>query len=449
MTNNANSTSIKPSASKQAEEVLSSQGEGLQFEPELERLWETRQSQQTLSDKRISLIFSALIASLLCIVDLFVLPVDHWEMLQIRVIPILAFICLYLLGHIKYALPHINLATVFAVTVLHITLLVGLVEGIRHETMFYQHSPLISFVVLCLVLRTPFNYVMPFSMAFWFCSILCIHFFTPLSLHQFLELFVVHSSCALVAIAGNYRQESTLRENFLKDLLLQEKTFRKEGSTKHDSFSSDSPTNKEEQNAAIPKENTDSKADTEHFSYTEEMDSSPECRLIDYHQFEEALKLDWNKALIEGSRISLILAQIDEFDSYLEKYGTSQADTSLAAIALATRACTANAHDSVICCNDSSLAIILTNTDETLTTLTANQILHEIEKLQLEHRGKSTDEVMTVSVGFTSAEPGAVSGVQQIIHQADRALYVAVNSGKKIAVNFTDLEEIAETASIK
>lgn len=75
-------------------------------------------------------------------------------------------------------------------------------------------------------------------------------------------------------------------------------------------------------------------------------------------------------------------------------------------------------------------AILSPDTPPKGALILAEKVRCVIEDLRIPHRGSPVAGHVSVSVGVTSAIPGAEGSVNDLIHTADRALYEAKHRGR-------------------
>jgi diguanylate cyclase (GGDEF)-like protein len=75
--------------------------------------------------------------------------------------------------------------------------------------------------------------------------------------------------------------------------------------------------------------------------------------------------------------------------------------------------------------------VILPDTDRVGATVCAERIRHQIESLNISHPSSQVNVCVTASLGISTLNPcGEVSIAQQLIKEADLALYQAKREGR-------------------
>lgn len=126
--------------------------------------------------------------------------------------------------------------------------------------------------------------------------------------------------------------------------------------------------------------------------------------------------------------VSLLLIDVDHFKLYNDHYGHLAGDECLRRVAEAIRGTMRQPSDLVARFGGEEFAVILPATEASAADLIARRIVRSFNDLPLEHKGSPTARVVTVSVGIGTVAPGA--GFEQLVRQADVALYRAKESGR-------------------
>jgi diguanylate cyclase (GGDEF)-like protein len=74
--------------------------------------------------------------------------------------------------------------------------------------------------------------------------------------------------------------------------------------------------------------------------------------------------------------------------------------------------------------------LILPNTDRNGVAHVAEQVRHAVEVLTIEHTHSLVGAVVTVSAGSATMVPGVMGGTEQLLREADIALYRAKRMGR-------------------
>jgi diguanylate cyclase (GGDEF)-like protein/PAS domain S-box-containing protein len=158
--------------------------------------------------------------------------------------------------------------------------------------------------------------------------------------------------------------------------------------------------------------------------------------------FDQALTREWKRTIREGTYISLLLLDLDQFKPLNDRYGHTVGDECLTTIAAAISD-TVRASDMACRWGGDEVAIILPCTDEAGAMKAAEKVRAAIEAARF--RCGLEPEVwasVTTSIGVACASSHADrKGItpSELVAAADRALYAAKHGGKNrvMAVTIT------------
>ena len=146
--------------------------------------------------------------------------------------------------------------------------------------------------------------------------------------------------------------------------------------------------------------------------------------------FDEKLQLEWSRCQRQGEPLSLVLADVDQFKRYNDRYGHQGGDTCLKAVAGILQRQTFRATDLSARYGGEEFAVILPNTDLAGARIVAERMRGEIETLELPHAASDVSPWVTLSLGVACCIPGADNQPQELLSLADSALYAAKAEGR-------------------
>ena len=147
-------------------------------------------------------------------------------------------------------------------------------------------------------------------------------------------------------------------------------------------------------------------------------------------EFERSIETEWRRAQRSKRSLVLIMLDIDHFKAFNDHYGHLAGDGCLRSVAQAIKSSIQRAEDSVCRYGGEEFAVILPESDIKGAELLAEKIRSTIEGLQIKHEKSSTAPVVTISLGLASYSPSEEIYPNDLIEQADRALYKAKNRGR-------------------
>lgn len=151
--------------------------------------------------------------------------------------------------------------------------------------------------------------------------------------------------------------------------------------------------------------------------------------------FDKSLRSEWKRLLRAENYLSLILFDIDYFKIYNDCYGHLAGDQCLIDITQATRLVLKRSSDVLARYGGEEFAIVLPDTDRIGAAKIAEEIRETVKNLKIPNKCMPTDHpYVTISLGIASQIPKAGQSVQDIIRQADQALYQAKARGRDTVV---------------
>ena len=128
---------------------------------------------------------------------------------------------------------------------------------------------------------------------------------------------------------------------------------------------------------------------------------------------------------------------LDYFKSYNDTYGHLAGDECLRVVANALARVIHRPHDTAIRFGGEEFVIALPKTDSKGCESVGKRILKTIEALCIPHEHNPTG-VVTVSAGYMTIKPTNSTTLDDIINQADLALYEAKEAGRNRLCGFSD-----------
>jgi diguanylate cyclase (GGDEF)-like protein len=155
--------------------------------------------------------------------------------------------------------------------------------------------------------------------------------------------------------------------------------------------------------------------------------------LANRRAFDEALDREWKRTLRDGSQISLLLLDIDNFKQFNDRYGHQVGDDCLRAVAAALRGIV-RATDIAARYGGEEIAVVLPATDTAGAVDVAEKARSAVEALQITHECNPAGAGwVTASVGVATAlsrHGGTMRMPESLLLAADNALYKAKREGR-------------------
>jgi diguanylate cyclase (GGDEF)-like protein len=152
--------------------------------------------------------------------------------------------------------------------------------------------------------------------------------------------------------------------------------------------------------------------------------------LYNRRAFNQYFEREWDLARRNGTLISMLMIDVDDFKLFNDTYGHVAGDNCLIDIATVVQDSVNRPTDFVVRYGGEELACILPNTDIHGAKNIAQLIQQNIADLAIEHKASTVSENVTVSIGIASTIP--VDGVTSIhlTKASDECLYEAKERGK-------------------
>ncbi len=151
-------------------------------------------------------------------------------------------------------------------------------------------------------------------------------------------------------------------------------------------------------------------------------------------RFDYYLAREWQRHLREQQPLALILMDIDYFKRYNDRYGHQRGDDCLIQVAQAIAKIPKRPTDLVARYGGEEFVAILPNTNAEGALIVAESIRMAIAAIAIPHPKSEVNPYLTLSLGVTSLIPSLDMRLEDLIANADRALYLAKNQGRDRAI---------------
>jgi len=155
--------------------------------------------------------------------------------------------------------------------------------------------------------------------------------------------------------------------------------------------------------------------------------------------FEEELTMEWRRSTRTGSRLSLLMIDIDNFKAFNDTAGHQAGDECLKKVAAVIDEGVRRAGDVVSRYGGEEFAVLLPDTDLNGAGALAERIRAAVEERNVFH--PATQKAVTVSIGVATASGRDDGEPSQLVRAADAALYRAKREGR-------NLVRISESAAV-
>lgn len=145
--------------------------------------------------------------------------------------------------------------------------------------------------------------------------------------------------------------------------------------------------------------------------------------------FNEQIESTHNYSNRYNRPYSIIIADLDHFKNYNDIYGHQQGDIVLQKVAEAISK-TCRITDFIARYGGEEIVIILPETEQTEGVIIAQRIIQAVRDLKIPHSNNADFGIVTISTGVSTYYPHSDLDWQDVVKQADEALYRAKNSGR-------------------
>ncbi|MCT7304609.1 diguanylate cyclase (plasmid) [Ralstonia wenshanensis] len=156
--------------------------------------------------------------------------------------------------------------------------------------------------------------------------------------------------------------------------------------------------------------------------------------LANRRYLDEYLSAEWRRGAREGTTLSFLMIDVDNFKLYNDTYGHVAGDEVLKRIGSTVEACLGRPGDLAARFGGEEFAVVLPGNSAEGLKLLAEKIRGAIETLRVPHLHSSTGDYVTVSIGGALVHPVHDVPTTTLIEAADLALYQAKHEGKNRTV---------------
>jgi diguanylate cyclase (GGDEF)-like protein len=148
-------------------------------------------------------------------------------------------------------------------------------------------------------------------------------------------------------------------------------------------------------------------------------------RMFDHH-----IARVWQQAVREQKRVAVLLADVDCFKDYNDRYGHQAGDECLRAVAVCLSQCARRPLDFVARYGGEEFAIVLYEASSEYIAEVLTRIQRSIAELNIPHDASKVAGRLTMSIGAAFVLPAANRTLEGLIQLADEALYCAKEEGR-------------------
>ena len=156
--------------------------------------------------------------------------------------------------------------------------------------------------------------------------------------------------------------------------------------------------------------------------------------LFNRRMFDQHLRQVWKQARRDGTTVAVVVVDIDHFKLYNDCYGHQIGDDCIKAVADVMAAAVSRPLDMVARYGGEEYVMVLYDPTARFLESFTRELCEKVADVDIEHKASETAHSVTVSVGAALTEsPGSITP-EQLIRQADDALYEAKSQGRNRAI---------------
>jgi len=152
------------------------------------------------------------------------------------------------------------------------------------------------------------------------------------------------------------------------------------------------------------------------------------------HSFSSHIGIIWKQSRRLHLPITVIMIDIDYFKKYNDSLGHIEGDKTLIAIAQCMKNRLKRDTDFLARFGGEEFVCLLPYAEKADAENFANELVQSVENLKIPHPACEHSKYVTISAGVASMMPDVRNSYIQLLNEADRALYMAKQSGRNRAV---------------
>jgi diguanylate cyclase (GGDEF)-like protein len=153
-------------------------------------------------------------------------------------------------------------------------------------------------------------------------------------------------------------------------------------------------------------------------------------QLSNRRYFDEALDMALAHAQRHKAPLTLLLCDVDYFKLYNDTYGHQDGDRVLQVVAKCLSGALHRKTDIAARYGGEEFAVLMPDTDEKGAKHVALNMQRLISEAKIPHVASKVDQFVTISIGLTCVHDAYAMSPEQLIRQADEALYAAKDKGR-------------------
>lgn len=145
---------------------------------------------------------------------------------------------------------------------------------------------------------------------------------------------------------------------------------------------------------------------------------------------EQFLDREWGRSVRNGLSLSLLMADVDFFKAFNDRYGHPAGDECLRSVARVLRSSARRPGDLAARWGGEEFVVVLSETGAEGAVVVAERIRAAVEALRIAHEASTVSPHVTISVGCATGIPGRGREWTSLVRAADEALYRSKRNGR-------------------
>lgn len=152
--------------------------------------------------------------------------------------------------------------------------------------------------------------------------------------------------------------------------------------------------------------------------------------LANRRTFDNTVQREWRRAQRGGYSMAVIMTDIDHFKKFNDTYGHPEGDECLKKVAIALKNAVRRAGDLAVRYGGEEFVLLMPMTTVGEATQIAEDIRTSVEAMKIRHEGSDVNDFVTLSLGVAAVVPQQSMTAEDLINEADKALYQAKRMGR-------------------
>jgi len=171
--------------------------------------------------------------------------------------------------------------------------------------------------------------------------------------------------------------------------------------------------------------NIDDKKKIEKLSITDKL-----TKLYNRNHFEQIFKNEVNRASRRKEALSAIMLDVDYFKQFNDTYGHQEGDYALQSVSKVLLKNTQRSSDYAFRVGGEEFVVLLYAKDFSSLEKFTQNLLQQVERLQIKHKGNKVSSNLTISAGVAMFKGANISDTDEIYKIIDNLLYQAKRDGR-------------------